>query len=140
MKVSELAKKLDVTADTVRYYTRIGCLDPVKSSTNGYKHYGQNDQDRLRFILNARQLGFSVNDISKILEETAKGNTGCPLAREILDQRLKETEDLFQRTLALRNRMYSALQEWESKPDEIPTDRMVCHLIEGLDGPELRGS
>lgn len=120
MKVSELAKKLDVTPDTVRYYTRIGCLDPVKSSTNGYKHYGQNDQDRLRFILKARQLGFSVHDISQILEEAAKGNTACPLAREILDQRLQETEDLFQRTLALRDRMYLALQEWENKPDDIP--------------------
>lgn len=37
MKVIDLAKRLGVTADTVRYYTRIGFLSPHKNPTNGYK-------------------------------------------------------------------------------------------------------
>lgn len=140
MKVGELAQKLDVTPDTVRYYTRIGCLSPVKSMNNGYKHYGEDDQDRLHFILSARQLGFSVNDIAQILDEAAKGMTACPLVRELLEKRLQETEALFQRTLALRNRMHAALHEWQDKPDKAPSGHMVCHLIEGLNGSVTQDS
>lgn len=53
MRVNELAKKLAVTADTVRYYTRIGILEPAKSTENGYKHYSKDDESRLRFVLKA---------------------------------------------------------------------------------------
>ena len=50
MKVSELAKILSVTSDTVRFYTREGLLKPVKSEDNGYKQYGRKELNRLRFI------------------------------------------------------------------------------------------
>ena len=134
MKVSELAEELKVTPDTVRYYTRIGLLLPAKSKTNGYKDYGRKELHRLRFILSARQLGFSVKDIDQILKEAAKGKTACPLVRELLKKRLEETEHLFQQTWALRTRMQSAIKEWQDKPDKAPTGHMVCHLIEGFNG------
>ena len=67
MKVLELAKQLGVTAETVRFYTRIGVLRPTKDSANGYRIYSDKDLRRLRFVLNARQLGFSVDDIKDIL-------------------------------------------------------------------------
>ncbi len=132
MKVSELAEEVKTTPDTVRYYTRMGLLLPLKSETNGYKDYRENELHRLRFILNARQLGFSVKDISQILTEAAKGKTACPLVKELLEKRLEETEQLFQQTLALRIRMQSAISEWKNKPNIAPTGHMICHLIEGF--------
>jgi hypothetical protein len=51
-----------VSADTIRYYSRIKMLKPSKE-TNGYYIYGQKELDRLRFILRAKQLGFSLADI-----------------------------------------------------------------------------
>jgi DNA-binding transcriptional MerR regulator len=58
MKVSNLAKALNTTADTVRYYTKIGLLHPQKSQLNGYMFYNAKQQQRLSFILTARHLGF----------------------------------------------------------------------------------
>ena len=134
MRVSELAEYLNVTADTVRYYTRVGFLSPEKNSENGYKEYGTKDQQRLRFILSARQLGFSVNDIGQILSEADTGQSVCPLVRKLIEKRLEETEKQFQETLALRARMQSAMNEWQDKPNQLPTGHMICHLIEGFDG------
>ena len=68
MQVIQLAKMLGVSPDTVRYYTRIGLLVPKKSIENGYKFYSSNEQNRLRFILSARDLGFSVDDIKNQVE------------------------------------------------------------------------
>ncbi|PCI68771.1 MAG: MerR family transcriptional regulator [Piscirickettsiaceae bacterium] len=130
MRVSELSKSLRITPDTVRYYTRIALLSPKKGSINGYKYYTESDQQRLRFILSARQLGFSIKEIKQILTEADKGHTACPLVRELLQKRLEATEHEFQEALALRNRMQQAMQDWQDKPDKAPTGHMICHLIE----------
>jgi len=66
MKVAQLANKLGVSADTVRFYTRIGLLNPSKSPNNGYKTFNHKDMVRMQFILSARNLGFSVEDIKVI--------------------------------------------------------------------------
>lgn len=133
MRVTELAKALSTTPDTVRYYTRIGLIEPKKSPENGYKYYGQAVQERLKFILNARQLDFSVDEIREILTESDKGHTACPLVREIVEHRLAETEKQFQSALLLREKLKNAISDWQSKPDKAPTGHMICHLIEGDD-------
>lgn len=131
MRVTESAKALSTTPDTVRYYTRIGLIEPKKNLENGYKYYDQAVQQRLKFILNARQLGFSVNEIREILTESDKGHTACPLVRKIVEHRLAETEKQFQSALQLREKLKNAINDWQSKPDKAPTGHMICHLIEG---------
>ena len=132
MRVTQVAKELGVSADTVRYYTRIGFLVPEKHQVNGYKEYNQENLQRLRFILSARQLGFSVDDIGQIIGEAEKGRTPCPLVRRLIDQRLHEMEKRFIETARLRKRMLAAVDDWSTKPDKAPTGQMICHLIEGF--------
>tara|TARA_R110000868_G_scaffold96209_1_gene264711 strand:+ start:166 stop:594 length:429 start_codon:yes stop_codon:yes gene_type:complete len=130
MKVSELARQLGVTADTVRFYTRINILDPTKNSVNGYRTYSQKDVNRLKFVLSARQLGFSVDDIQQILDHSDNKKSPCPMVRRLLDQRLHETEQRFLEMQLLRLHMQKAVLEWSQKPDKVPTGNMICHLIE----------
>jgi DNA-binding transcriptional MerR regulator len=95
MRVKELANKLDITPETVRYYTRIGYLNPPNERGNNYRDYGPNEERYLRFILNARRLGFSVKDIGELLCHADKGRSPCPAARSLIIERLKETEQRF---------------------------------------------
>lgn len=141
MRVTELANALNTTPDTVRYYTRIGLIKPIKSPENGYKSYGQMVQQRLKFILSARQLDFSVDEIRDILTESDKGHTACPLVREIVEHRLAETEKQFQSALLLRKKLKNAISDWQNKPDKAPTGHMICHLIEGetIEGNDSQG-
>ena len=132
MKVTELAKSLGTTADTVRYYTRLELLKPAKS-VNGYKLYSNKEVSRLKFILSARNLGFSVVDIKEIINESEDGKSACPLVRSLIKERLEETEKQFQAMLALRGKMSSALSRWEEMEDKAPTANMVCHLIENFE-------
>ena len=132
MKVTELAKSLGTTADTVRYYTRLELLKPAKS-VNGYKLYSNKEVSRLKFILSARNLGFSVADIKEIINESEDGKSACPLVRSLIKERLEETEKQFQAMLALRGKMSSALSQWEEMEDKAPTANMVCHLIENFE-------
>jgi len=131
MRVTELANAMNTTADTVRYYTRIGLISPVKSPENGYRIYGKTVQQRLKFILSARLLAFSVEEIKDILTEADKSQSACPLVRDIVEHRLAETEKQFQAALLLREKLRNAISDWQSKPDKAPTGDMICHLIEG---------
>lgn len=130
MKVIELARLLGITPDTVRFYTRIKILNPIKNKGNGYREYSEKDVKRLRFVLSARQLGFSVEDIKEILDHGDKNKTACPTVRRLIDQRLHETEERLAETLKLKDRMQRAVLEWNQKPDKAPTGQMICHLIE----------
>ena len=130
VRVNQLAKELNITADTVRYYTKEGFLQPKKNHHNGYKEYSTQDLQRLRFIVCARQLGFTVKDIQEILDVADTGKTPCPLVRQLITERLRETEQHFENTARLRNRMQTAINDWNAKPDRAPTGHMICHLIE----------
>ncbi len=132
MKVSELADAFGTTVDTVRYYTRLKMLNPIKSE-NGYKYYSPSEISRFKFILSARQLGFSVSDIQNIVDEASHGKAACPLVRTLIKERLAETEERFQAMLVLRKNMKDALMQWETKEDKAPTSTMVCHLIDSFE-------
>jgi len=132
MKVSDLASRLGIAPDTVRFYSRIGYLTPVKNPENGYREFRQSDCQRLNFILSARKLGFSVEDIGQLLHEADDGKSPCPLARELIEQRLEEMEQRLADTARLLERMRSAVKEWSHQPDCKPTGQKVCHLIENF--------
>lgn len=137
MRVNQLANEIGVTGDTVRYYTRIGFLKPAKNPCNGYKEYSPKDRRLLRFILSARQLGFSVNDVGEILHTAEQGISACPLVRRLIQQRLEENERSFWDSERLRQRMLNAVETWNQKPDRTPTGDMICHLIEEFDDAAL---
>ncbi len=132
MRVSQLAQSLNITPDTVRYYTRAGFLSPKKNRHNGYKEYSDTDETRLRFILSARRLGFSVSDIREIFAVADTGRTPCPLVRKLIRERLVENQARLDDSLALRKKMITATKDWDKKPDKLPTGKMICHLIEGI--------
>jgi DNA-binding transcriptional MerR regulator len=139
MQVTELAKTFGVKKDTVRYYTRIGLLHPSKSVENGYKFYAANQQSRFRFILSARDLGFSIDDIKQIFSESDEGKTPCPTVRVLIEKRLLETEQRFIEMAKLRDRMQTAMATWDSKPDKAPCNNVICHLIEDFEAPRITG-
>jgi len=132
MQVHEVARNLGVTPDTVRYYTRAGLLEPERNPENSYKEYRKQDRHRLRFILSARHLGFSVSDIAQILEHADKGESPCQLVRQLIEGRLGEVNKRFDDMAKLKARMETAVEAWSTEPDHAPTGEMICYLIESF--------
>ncbi|WP_016955335.1 MerR family DNA-binding protein [Catenovulum agarivorans] len=128
LQVNELAKALNTTADTVRYYARLGLITATKSA-NGYKLFNSEQQARLRFILSARQLGFSVADISDILDKADCGQSACPTVRKLIEQRLHEVEEKIKQMQQLHQKMTLALESWQDQQDQLPDSEHICHLI-----------
>ena len=87
---NSLAKKTNLSVYTVRHYTKIGLLEPVKNSINGYKVYQESDITRLKFIIAAKELGFTLHEIINILNDADKGNSPCPSVRKIIVHHIEE--------------------------------------------------
>lgn len=129
-KVSELAKRAGVSADTVRFYTRQGLLAPRRDPENGYQLYQQRDLQRLLFARKARQLGFSLKEVSEILAQADEHHSPCPLVRELFERKFAEVERQIQELTALRERMADAMSAWRAMPDSSPDGHTICRLIE----------
>lgn len=130
MKASELAKRFAVNVNTVRHYVRSGLLTPGKDAS-GYHSFGHEEVRRLSFILRARALGFTLDDIQQLLSDATQGQSLCPHARELIELRLREAQEKLINMQALVKRMESAVEEWKKLPDCSPCGNHICHLIEG---------
>ena len=127
-----LAKQSNVPLFTVRHYTRIGLLKPSRDSRNGYKIYLPSDTTRLRFIVAAKALGFTLHEIAEILDEAKHGNSPCPMVREITTRRIEENRRKIREMKRLQQKMENALKDWEKMDNSMPNGDSVCHLIESV--------
>ncbi len=130
MTVSQLAKAAQVTAETVRHYTRQGLLQAEKDPYNGYQLFHQGQLKRLRFINQSRSLGFSLKEIKAILAHEAEGDSPCPMVRDLLQQRVPLIEAQIADLQQQLERMQTALSQWQQMPDGAPDGHRICHLIE----------
>lgn len=132
MTVAQLAKCLNISADTVRHYVRCGLLNPTRNPENGYKQFSEKDKTRMNFILQCKALGFSLSDIQTIMNQSQSGQSPCPQVREIMTQRLEETQEKIRAMTQTYHHMKDAMDVWQHQGDCLPTGEHICHLIEGL--------
>lgn len=67
MNIGEAAKASGVSVKMIRHYEALGLLSPPRRAESGYRVYRSEDVNALRFIRNARDLGFPLADIAELL-------------------------------------------------------------------------
>lgn len=131
--VNELAKQSNAAAHVVRYYLRIGLIEPTTQQENGYRLFAPSQATRLRFIRLAKQLGFTLNEIRQILRHAERHESPCQDVRKIIQARIEENRIKIDEMMKLQARMESALDLWKTMPDGEPDGNSVCHLIESFE-------
>ncbi|RZW16087.1 MAG: MerR family transcriptional regulator [Desulfobulbaceae bacterium] len=135
MFTNELAKEVGVNASVIRYYTRIGLLDPERDPGNGYRDYAPKDIERVRFIRKAKWLGFTLRDVQTILQRSDAGRSPCQQVRGIILERIRENQQRLLHLQSIQDRMEAAIAAWDSLEDS-PPGRHVCGLIDSLECDE----
>lgn len=74
--VKQVAQRVELPSRTVRYYDRIGLVSPQARSEAGYRLYGPEDEGRLRFVCQAKAIGFSLQEIRDLVSAAERGCCG----------------------------------------------------------------
>jgi MerR family copper efflux transcriptional regulator len=106
VKIGEAAERSGVNAKMIRYYESIGLLAPAPRRENTYRDFDARDVHDLRFIRRARSLGFSIEEITRLL--TLWRDKSRP-SREVKEIASAHIDSLQQRISELQS-MVSTLQ------------------------------
>lgn len=127
LKIGQLARRLGLNVRTLRYYESIGLLPPPTRTEAGYRLYSEEDERRLRFVLQAKQVGLSLEEIGQILQLRRHGSA-CDYVRETVARHVgaidAQMADL-QRLRAALSELATASPEHGEQPEG-----QVCGLIE----------
>jgi DNA-binding transcriptional MerR regulator len=127
LKIGQLARRLGLNVRTVRYYEAIGLLPTPARSEGGYRLYTDEDERRLRFVLQAKRVGFTLDEIQRILQLGVRG-TACGYVRDTLNRHLAEIDARLADLQRVRSELSAAATSWQ----EVGTarDGLFCRLIE----------
>lgn len=130
MQIGELAKRGGVTVQTVRFYERSRLLAEPARKESGYRDYSQDDIHRLRFIRQAKALGFSLDEIRDILEMQARGKCPCVDVIKMARHHLEEVETQIRNLAKFRSELTRAVKAWEQSGEKRLSADAFCVLIE----------
>jgi MerR family copper efflux transcriptional regulator len=128
VNIGEAARLTGVSAKMIRHYEQIGLLTAAQRSFSGYRLYSEPDLHTLRFVRQARQLGFGINQIATLLDLWR--DRGRPSAEvkalaqahiDELDARIAELQRMRATLAALAHACHG-----DDRPD--------CPILEGLAG------
>lgn len=103
MTIAEVGKKYGLTADTLRYYERIGLIPPVGRNSSGNRDYSDEDCRWVNFIKCMRSAGLSIEVLIEYVSLFQRGSETVGVRKELLiEQRRQIVEkiDELQNTLS----------------------------------------
>jgi len=123
---AELARRTGCNLETVRYYEKVRLLPEPPRTAGGYRSYNAAHERRLRFVLRARELGFSLDEIRELLRLVDERDQPCAEARAVAAAHLHDVRA----KIADLKRMERVLKEMVANcaDGSLPE----CPLIEAL--------
>jgi DNA-binding transcriptional MerR regulator len=131
LRVAQLATAVGVSGDTIRYYERSGLLPSPERTPTGYRAYGTDAIDRIRFIQGAQRLGLRLKDIADLLAIRDTGQCPCEPAEQLLRRRLAELDAEIAKLQALRTAMVAMADALPSATCPPPTPGTWCPPDDG---------
>ena len=133
LTIGKVARGAGLAIDTVRYYEREGLLHKPARTPSGYRQYSAEAVARLRFIRQAKELGFSLSEIKELLALRVAPGKSCADVRVHAEHKIADVD----RRLASLKRVRGALVKLASAcSGKGPVSQ--CPILEALEHKELQ--
>ena len=126
MNIGAAAKASGLSAKMIRYYESIGLLHAANRSDNGYRHYSPQDLQQLAFIKRARDLGFTLEEVGKLLALWQDRERASADVKALAASHIAELERKISELVSLRNSLRELVTSChgDQRPD--------CPIIKAL--------
>lgn len=125
--ISQLAHAAGVPATTVRYYERIGLVEPDDRSAGNYRLYGDESLRKLQFIRAAQGTGFTLEDVKTLLGIRDRGAASCRDVQALVEERLADIEARLRDLRHVRKVLKASLDTCRQRERD-----GCCHVMETL--------
>ncbi|HHH46742.1 MAG TPA: heavy metal-responsive transcriptional regulator [Thiotrichales bacterium] len=125
-RIGEVCRLTGLSADTLRYYERIGLLPKVARTPSGIRIYDERDLSRLRFIQRAQKMNFSLEEIGQLLTMRENPQRARDAVRRLTARKLEEVEARLEELTLLRNELALLVNLCKGGGEG-------CPIIEGLE-------
>lgn len=104
--VKDVADRVGLPSRTVRYYDSIGLVRADERSAAGYRLYGAEEEARLRFVLRAKRLGLSLDEIRGLMTAAESGcGSTVPELERLLVHKIEEIDEKIAELTTFRDRL-----------------------------------
>lgn len=121
MLINELSKKTGVSVHTLRYYESLGLIQGESDesvTTNNYKNYDENAVERIGIIKDAKEVGFTLSQIKKMLEDWYSGHLPKEEQLKLFASKIDEIEEKIQQLKQVKKRLKTIYHQIESREGE----------------------
>jgi DNA-binding transcriptional MerR regulator len=129
--IGAVAKKSGLSVPTIRYYESVGLLPAAPRSATGYRRYGHEVLDELRFIKKAQALGFSLDEIKEVLTLSRSGTQPCAHVLALARSHLQALDERIAQLTKFRGQLANEISKWDGI--EQPTCQGLCRIITEAD-------
>ncbi len=127
MQIGELSKQTGISIDTVRYYEQRGLIPAAQRTLSGYRQYSADDVSRLKFIVQAKELGFRLEEIGQLLALRTDGRA-CVEVRAVAEAKADEIDQRIQKLSRMRQVLLSLAAQCEQTSGADP-----CPILKSLE-------
>lgn len=130
MQIGELAKLANTSAKTIRFYEDLGLLPRPARTGSGYRDYGPEIVDRLRFIHRGQAAGLTLQKVRQILAIHDRGEVPCGHVRQVLNTRLDQVRAQIGELVALEGHLQTLLDHAANAAPTEHDHSTVCQILE----------
>lgn len=126
MQIGELARRTGKSVAALRYYEQSGLLLAPARTEGGYRDYPTETAERVRFIAQAQEWGFTLREIKVVLAEHDQGTCPCEGVAKTIGRKVARLDGQIAQLQARRAVLSNAVRLWESGRLE---DAPYCALL-----------
>ena len=132
-KIGYVAQATGLSIDTIRFYEKQGLLKRSARTEGGFRLFGIQEVETLKFVRKAQELGFSLAEIRELLILRADHFPACSHVKELLDQKLTAVGQKIQELQSLERTLQIALRKCKrGLKTTAPGHEKCCPVLEEI--------
>lgn len=131
LTVGRLSEETGLSRKAIRYYEQEKLIPKANRTTAGYRYYGPEVIERLKFIQKAKAAGFHLEDVRELLSLRFSANIKCDAVRARAEKTLQEVEARIAELSAIRKNLKMLIKNCAERSDE------RCPILKKFDSKEV---
>jgi len=113
MTIAEVSKKYDISADTLRYYERIGLIPTVPRNVSGYRDFGPEQCEWIEFVKHMRNAGVSIEILIEYIAMFSQGDATLQARKVLLQEQSSQIGEKISELQLLKVRLDNKIKHYE---------------------------